>query len=101
MTRSKHSEDFKKESVRLVILNKRKIKQVAEELGVNHWTLKDWDERYGKEIHSELVAGGLRISPEEEVRMLKKELADVTEERDILKKAIAVFSRKPKINTFL
>lgn len=85
MTRSKHSEDFKKESVRLVILNKRKIKQVAEELGVNHWTLKDWVERYGKEIHSELVAGGLRISPEEEVRMLKKELADVMEERDILK----------------
>jgi transposase len=101
MTRSKHSEDFKKESVRLVILNKRKIKQVAEELGVNHWTLKDWVERYGKEIHSELVAGGLRISPEEEVRMLKKELADVMEERDIFKKAIAVFSRKPKINTFL
>jgi hypothetical protein len=33
--------------------------------------------------------------------MLKKELADVMEERDILKKAIAVFSRKPKINTFL
>jgi transposase-like protein len=67
MTRSKHSEDFKKESVRLVILNKRKIKQVAEELGVNHWTLKDWVERYGKEIHSELLAGGLRISPEEGV----------------------------------
>lgn len=101
MTRSKHSEDFKRESVRLVILNKRKIKQVAAELGVNHWTLKDWVERYGKEIHSELVAGGLRISPEEEVRMLKKELADVMEERDILKKAIAVFSRKPKTNTFL
>jgi transposase len=48
-----------------------------------------------------LVAGGLRISPEEEMRLLKKELADVMEERDILKKAIAVFSRKPKTNTFL
>jgi transposase len=101
MTRSKHSEDFKKEAVRLVIRNNRKIKQVAEELGVNHWTLKDWFRRYGKEIHSELVAGGLRISPEEEMRLLKKELADVMEERDILKKAIAVFSRKPKTNTFL
>lgn len=64
MTRSKHrSEDFKKESVRLVILNKRKIKQVAEELGVNHWTLKDWVERYGKEIHTELVTGGLKGCP--------------------------------------
>ena len=50
MTRSKHSEDFKKEAVRLVIRNNRKIKQVAEELGVNHWTLKDWFRRYGKEI---------------------------------------------------
>jgi transposase len=47
-----------------------------------------------------MVAGGLKISPEEEVRLLKKELADVMEERDILKKAIAVFSRKPKTNTF-
>ena len=29
MTRSKHSEDFKKEAVRLVIRNNRKTKQVA------------------------------------------------------------------------
>jgi transposase len=101
MTRSRHSEDYKKEAVRLVIQNNRKIKQVAAELGVNHWTLKDWLRQYGKEIHSEMLAGGLKISPEEELRLLKRELADVKEERDILKKAIAVFSRKPKINTFL
>jgi transposase len=101
MTRSRHSEDYKKEAVRLVIQNNRKIKQVAADLGVNHWTLKDWLRQYGKEIHSEMLAGGLKISPEEELRLLKRELADVKEERDILKKAIAVFSRKPKINTFL
>ena len=41
------------------------------------------------------------MSPEEENRILKKELADVTEERDILKKAIAVFSKRPKLNMFL
>jgi transposase len=85
MTRSRHSEDYKKEAVRLLIRNNRKIKQVAAELGVNHWTLKDWLRQYGKEIHSEMLAGGLKISPEEEVRLLKQELADVKEERDILK----------------
>jgi transposase len=101
MTRRKHSEDFKKEAVRLAIRNNRKTKQIAEELGINYWTLKDWFRRYEKEIHAEMVSGGLKISPEEEVRLLKKDLADVMEERDILKKAIAVFSRKPKTNTLL
>jgi transposase len=33
---------------------------------------------------------------EEEMRKLKKTLADVTEERDILKKALAIFSKHPR-----
>ncbi len=95
-----HSEDYKREAVRLVIKNDRKIKQVAEELSINHWTLKDWVEKYGKEVQAELIEHGLKLSPEEEIKLLKKELADAQEERDILKKAIAVFSKKPKTNTF-
>jgi len=95
----KHSEEFKKEAVKLIIKSKRKMKQISEELGVNYWTLKDWLEKYGKQIHSELVDSGLKMTPEEEIRLLRKELADAQEERDILKKAIAVFSKKPKINS--
>jgi transposase len=34
--------------------------------------------------------------PDEEMRRLRKELADVREERDILKKALAIFSKGPK-----
>ena len=93
-----HTEEYKKEAVRLVIKNNRRIKLVATELGINHWTLKDWVEKHGKQIQVELVDQGMTISPEEENRRLKKELADVTEERDILKKAIAVFSKQPKTN---
>ena len=37
---------------------------------------------------------------EEENRRLKKELALVQEERDILKKAVAIFSKVPKWNTY-
>jgi transposase len=99
--RKHHSEEFKKEAVRLVIQSGRKVKQVAEELDLNYWTIKEWIKKYGKQEHANLVAGGLKMTPEEEVRLLKKELADVAEERDILKKAIAVFSRKPKTNTVL
>ncbi len=34
--------------------------------------------------------------PDEELRRLKKELSDVTQERDILKKALAIFSKEPR-----
>lgn len=96
-----HSQEFKKEAVRLVVQSGRKIRQIAEELGVNIWTLKDWVKKYDKETRAELISQGFKMSPEEENRILKKELVDITEERDILKKAIAVFSKKPKINTSL
>jgi len=39
--------NLRKKPYRLVIRNNRKTKQIAEELGVNHWTLKDWLRRYG------------------------------------------------------
>ena len=96
-----HSKEFRMEAVRLTIQSGRKIKQIAEELGVNIWTLKGWIKKYDKEARAELISQGLKMSPEEENRILKKELADVAEERDILKKAVAVFSKKPKINLFL
>jgi transposase len=96
-----YSLEFKTEAVRLVIQSGKTIKQVAEELGIQFWTLKGWMKKYGKGELEGLVASGLKMSPEEENRLLKKELTDVTEERDILKKAIAVFSKKPKINMSL
>ena len=96
-----HSREFKMEAVRLAIQSGRKIKHIAEELGVNIWTLKGWIRKHDKEARAELISQGLKMSPEEENRILKKELAGITEERDILKKAIAIFSKKPKINMFL
>lgn len=97
--KKRQSEEFKKETVRLIIQSERSVRQVAEELGLNYWTVKGWIKQFGKQEHTDLVAKGLKMSPEEENKLLKKELADIAEERDILKKAIAVFSRKPKTNT--
>ncbi|MFC1478678.1 transposase [Candidatus Margulisiibacteriota bacterium] len=94
-----YDEDFKKEAVRLIIENGRALKQVARELGVNSWTLRDWKKKYGTETQKDLIKNGvIQLSPEEELKLLKRELLDVTEERDILKKAIAIFSKKPKRN---
>jgi transposase len=96
-----HSKEFRKETVRLVIQSGKTVKQVAEELGINYWTLKEWVKKYGRDEQGNLIASGLKMSPEEENKILRRELADTKEERDILKKAIAVFSKKPKISMFL
>jgi len=40
--------------------------------------------------------GKQRLTPqEEEIKRLKKELCDIKQERDILKKALAIFTKKP------
>lgn len=97
---NRYSEEYKQEAVKMVIARGMQNKQVARELGINSWTLKDWVDKYKGNINTARIQNK-QVLPEEENRILRKELADMREERDILKKAIAVFSQKPKINTGL
>jgi transposase len=51
----------------------------------------------GAEDPQEAFPGHGKLKPaDEELRQLRRKLADVEEERDILKKALAVFSKRPK-----
>lgn len=70
----------------------RSLKTIAEELGLAMSTLSHWVQDYKKEgDHS--FPGKVQIrSSEEELRALRKELMHVRQERDILKKALAIFS---------
>jgi transposase len=92
---NRYSEEYKREAVQLVIARGMQNKRVARELGINSWTLKDWVDKYKDSINAERVRNK-QVTPEEENKLLRKELAGIREERDILKKAIAVFSQKPK-----
>ena len=61
------------------------VKEVAERLGISSKSLYTWMAQFSKpQKHTDQEA---------EVRRLKKELARVTEERDIIKKATAYFAR--------
>lgn len=78
---------FKVEAVRLVT-------EVARELGINANQLHRWKRKLSEEGDLSLPGKG-RLTPEqEELRRLRRDLADVTEERDILKKAMAIFSSR-------
>ena len=87
---------FKLEAVRLVTEEGRPVAAVARELGINENSLHRWKTQLADQGDHAFVGTG-NLSPEQgELRRLRRELADVTEERDILKKAIAVFSDRKK-----
>ena len=95
--RRQYSEEFKKDAVGHSITSEKSVEEVAGDLGIAHSNLRRWRTQYGK--NGELAFprnGKQRPTPqEEEIRRLKKELDEVKQERDILKKALAIFTKKP------
>ena len=94
--RRKYDKGFKTEAVRLVIGEGRPVAAVARNLGIHENLLHKWKKQYEEDPKYAFPGKGRLKEPDEEMRRLRKELADVKEERDILKKALAIFSKGPK-----
>ncbi len=91
-SRKRYSKEFKKEAVRLVMESDRPTEQVARELGIRSDMLRRWKREQERDEEDAFRGSGRLKTEEEEVRQLKRELARVREERDILKKAVVIFS---------
>jgi transposase len=91
------TKEFKKETVEYSLSSGKTIEQVAGDLGISHHNLNRWRKEYRKDGQLAFPGHGKEnLTPqEEESRRLKKELIDITQERDILKKALAIFTKKP------
>jgi len=90
------SREFKINAVQLVTEKKMSLRQVAEDLDIHPNLLQIWKGKYLKDGEKAFSGKG-KISPEKsEVRRLRKDLEKIKEERDILKKALAVFSKIKK-----
>ena len=88
----RYTEEFKKDAVSQVTDRGYSVKEVSDRLGISTKSLYDWIKQYSK-------PESLRVKEIEQVRenrRLRAELARVTEERDILKKATAYFARETK-----
>jgi len=94
--RRKYDREFKVEAVKLVTGGGRGVAEVARNLGIHENLLYKWREKYTEDIAHAFPGKGRLKPAEEEQRRMKRELADVTQERDILKKALAIFSKEPK-----
>lgn len=95
--RQRFSREFKLEAVRLLELGQKPATQLALELGMRRNQLYKWQkELSGKGEQAFRGQGRKPLDQRGEVERLKAELKQVTEERDILKKAVAYFAKELK-----
>src|SRR5689334_2922866 len=87
------TKEFKVEAVHLVHTSGKSQSQVARDLGIADSTLHHWCKEFAKGGEKAFVGSGNPAAEEEELRRLKRELEITKQERDILKKALAIFSR--------
>ena len=92
--RRRFSREFKVEAVCQVLEGQRSMGQIARDLDIDNSVLSRWVRQYREDADLAFPGKGHQSPEEEELRRLRRELSDVREERDILKKALGVFSRR-------
>jgi transposase len=95
--RSHHSNEFKIKAVELC-KQSGNVAATSKELNVNHETVRLWIKAYdtGKFTKNIGVVEKQKSKEEIENARLRKELYEVTLERDILKKAVGIFSKSDR-----
>ncbi|MGH9705390.1 MAG: IS3 family transposase [Candidatus Acidiferrales bacterium] len=91
MGKTKFSDDFKRDAVVQITERGYPIAEVSKRLGVSQHSLYAWKRKFVK------ASGSGDDDQAVEIRRLKRELARMTEERDILKKANRVFRQGCKV----
>lgn len=92
----KYDKEFKENAVNLCLNNDRSYRDIAKDLGIAPSTLGSWIEAKQRDGVEAFPGKGHLKPADAEVAKLRKELAIVREERDILKKALGIFSSPQK-----
>ena len=96
--RRKYDPDFKRNAVLLSEEPGRTVLEVAENLGINSDLIYRWRRQMRKSGELAFPGHGkIALTPDQKrIRELEKKLKDTEMERDILKKAMAIFSKASK-----
>lgn len=92
-TQRTFTKEFKLEAVELAQSSQKSLTQIANDLGIADSTLHHWCKQFGAHGEHSFVGSGHQLPQEEELRHLKRENELLRQERDVLKKAIGIFSR--------
>lgn len=93
-TRRQFSREYKLEAVKLVKERGVAVVQAARDLGVHETRLRAWVRELAADPQQAFPGKGVMKPEAAEVERLRKEVAKLKMERDILKKAAAYFARE-------
>ena len=94
--RGRYSREFKVEAIRLMNEGKKRSSEIAMELGIKPTLLYRWKEQLESKGEKAFQGSGKPKKEDlSELSRLRQELNSVKEEREILKKAVAYFTKDP------
>jgi len=92
-TRRTYTDEFKREAIQLLESSGKTARQLERELGIGKTSLSRW-KRELEEKDKQAFPGQGHVPPErEQVQKLERQVEILRQERDILKKAVAIFAR--------
>ena len=89
-SRRKFSKEFKQDVLNMLKTGDKSVPELSEEIGISESVIYRWYKKNNGNTKEEEKLSG----QEKELRELRAKLADITEERDILKKAVSIFSKQ-------
>lgn len=97
--RQVYTSEFKREAIELAHSSGKPLAELERELGLSQGLLKYWV-RQAKAEGEAAFPGQGRLKPaDEELRRLRREMEILRQERDLLKKVVAIFSHDQPRNT--
>lgn len=95
--RRRFTKEFKIEAVELSNRSNKSMVEISGDLGIRPELLYRWKSDYKASKEHAFPGSGHLADPEEDkLRRMEREIRSVQEERDILKKALAIFSKAPR-----
>jgi transposase len=94
--RKKYDKEFKINAVRLHETSGKRLRDIEDELGIGQGCISHWKKSLKEEPETVFPGNGNLNEKDKEMAKLKRENEILKEERDILKKALGIFSQNPK-----
>ena len=94
MGRRTYTKEYKVEAVRLVTERGVSMAQAARDLGIHGNVLRNWLKEFSADPQHSFPGLGQMKPEAAEITALKREVAKLKAERDILKKAAAYFAKE-------
>lgn len=92
--RTKYSHEFKAEAIRMVLNESKSADDVGKMLKIHPSTIRKWIAKYKKNGDDAFPGNGNQTPAEREISRLKKEIKELKQEKEILKKATAYFAKE-------